>query len=37
MRILNGLTNGDSLGRPSFHSKNGTSSVDYIICNQNLI
>ena len=37
MRILNGRTNGDSLGRPSFHGKNGTSLVDYIICNQNLM
>jgi hypothetical protein len=37
MRILNGRTNGDSLGRPSLHSKKGTSSVDYIICHQNLM
>ena len=37
MRILNGRTNGDSLGRPSFHDKSGTSLVDYIICNQNLM
>jgi hypothetical protein len=37
MKILNGRTNGDSLGRPIFHGKNGTSTVDYIICNQDLI
>ncbi len=37
LRILNGRTMGDSLGRPTFHGKNGTSVVDYIICNQNLI
>lgn len=37
LRILNGRTMGDSLGRPTFHGKNGTSTVDYIICNQNLI
>ena len=35
--ILNGRTLGDSLGRPTFHGKNGTSTVDYIICNQNLL
>ena len=37
LRILNGRTMGDSLGRPTFHGKNGTSVVDYVICNQNLI
>ena len=37
MKILNGRTNGDSLGRPTFHGKNVTSTVDYIICNQDLI
>ena len=37
MKILNGRTNGDSLGRPTFHGKNGTRTVDYIICNQDLI
>ena len=37
LRIFNGGTMGDSLGRATFHGKNGTSVVDYIICNQNLI
>ncbi len=37
MRILNGRTIGDSVGRPTFHGKNGTSLVDYIICDQKLI
>jgi exonuclease III len=37
LRILNGRTMGDSLGRPTFHGQNGTSVVDYIICNQNLV
>ena len=36
LRILNGRTKGDSLGRPTFHGKNGTSLIDYIICNQDL-
>ena len=34
MRILNGRTKGDSLGRPTFHGNNGISTVDYIICDQ---
>jgi hypothetical protein len=34
MRILNGRINDDSLGRPTFHGNNGTSVVDYVICNQ---
>ena len=34
LRILNGRTKGDSLGRPTFHGKNGISSIDYIICDQ---
>ena len=37
LRILNGRILGDSLGRPTFHGKNGTSVVDYIICNQSLL
>ena len=37
LRILNGRTKGDSLGRPTFHGKNGTSLIDYIICSQNLL
>ena len=34
LRILNGRTKGDSLGRPTFHGKNGINSIDYIICDQ---
>ena len=37
LKILNGRTNGDSLGRPTFHGRNGTSVVDYIICDQTLL
>ena len=36
MRILNGRTKGDSLGRPTFHGRNGTSTIDYIICDQEI-
>ena len=36
LRILNGRTKGDSLGRPTYHGRNGTSVVDYIICDQDL-
>ena len=34
MRILNGRTKGDSLGRLTFHGNNSISTVDYIICDQ---
>ena len=34
LRIVNGRAKGDSLGRPTFHGKNGTSVIDYIICDQ---
>ena len=34
LRIVNKRANGDTLGRPTFHGKNGTSVIDYIICNQ---
>jgi hypothetical protein len=34
LKILNGRTKGDSLGRPTFHGRNGTSTVDYAICDQ---
>jgi hypothetical protein len=37
LRILNGRTKGDSLGRPTFHGNNSTSTVDYIICSQELL
>jgi exonuclease III len=33
LRILNGRTKGDSLGKPTFHNKHGTSTIDYAICN----
>ena len=36
LRILNGRTKGDSLGRPTFHGKNGISTIDYIICDGGL-
>ncbi len=34
MRILNGRAKGDSLGRSTFHGRNGTSTIDCIICDQ---
>ena len=37
LRILNGRTLGDSFGKPTFHGKNGSSVVDYIICGGDLI
>ena len=37
LRILNGRTLGDSLGKPTFHGRQGTSTVDYIISDQDLI
>ena len=36
IRILNGRTKGDSLGRATFHGTNGISVVDYVICDQEL-
>ena len=36
LKILNGRTNGDTLGRPTYHGRNGISVVDYIICDQNI-
>ena len=36
LRILNGRLSGDSLGRGTFHGRNGTSVVDYAICDQDL-
>ena len=32
LRIVNGRVNGDTLGRPTFHGTNGTSVIDYFIC-----
>ena len=39
LRILNGRVSGDSLGRVTFHGKNGvsTSVVDYAVCDQDLL
>ena len=37
LRILNGRIKGDSLGKPTFHNKYGTSTIDYAICNNELI
>ena len=37
MRILNGRTRGESLGRPTFHGRSETSVIDYITCNQNVL
>ena len=34
LRIVNGRVNGETLGRPTFHGKNGTSVIDYLICDQ---
>ena len=36
LRILNGRVSGDSLGKATFHGRNGTSVVDYSICDQDL-
>lgn len=37
LRILNGRIKGDSLGKPTFHNKKNTSTIDYAICNTELI
>lgn len=34
LKILNGRTNGDSLGRFTYSSRNGNSTVDYVITDQ---
>ena len=36
LRILNGRVSGDSLGRPTFHSKSSVSVIGYAICDQDL-
>ena len=36
LKILNGRTSGDSLGKVTYHGKNGVSTVDYVITDQNL-
>ena len=37
LRILNGRTLGDSLGKPTYHGRHGTSLLDYAICHQDLV
>ena len=37
LRILNGRTLGDSLGKPTYHGRHGTSLLDYAICDQDLV
>ena len=37
LRILNGRVSGDSLGRVTFHGKNGVSVVDFAVCDQDLL
>ena len=37
LRIFNGRTLGDSLGRPTYHGKHGTSLVEYVICDQDFV
>ena len=37
LRILNGTTLGDSLGKPTYHGRHGTSLLDYAICHQDLV
>ena len=37
LRILNGRTKGDSLGKPTFHGMRGRSVIDYAICNTSLM
>ena len=37
LKIVNGRTTGDSLGRPTFHGAKGISICDYIICDQDLL
>ena len=37
LESINDRTKGDSLGKSTFHGKNGTSVVDYIICAQDLL
>ena len=32
MRILNGRTIGDTIGKPTFHGYNGSSNDEYCIC-----
>ena len=36
LSILNDIVSGDSLGRPTFHSKSSVSVIDYAICDQDL-
>lgn len=34
LRIINGRVHGDTLGRPTFRGENGTSVINYLICDQ---
>lgn len=36
-QILNGRAKGDSLGKRTFHNKNGISTIDYATCDANII
>ena len=36
LRILNGRVSGESLGRATFHGRNGISVIDYALCDQDL-
>ena len=36
LKLLNGRVSGDTLGRPTFHGRNGISVIDYAICDQDL-
>ena len=37
LKILNGRVSGDTLGRATFHGRNGISVVDYAICDQDTL
>ena len=37
LKILNGRVSGDTLGRATFHGRNGISVVDYAICDQDIL
>ena len=37
LTILNGRVSGDSLGRATFHGRNGISVIDYTMCDQDVI
>ena len=37
LKLLNGRVSGDTLGRATFHGRNGISVVDYAICDQDTL